>query len=141
VSETPKSTEPKPDERIDKWLWFARFGKTRAIAQKLITRGQVTINGNKISKASASVRVGDRVTVVLETVKRQVTVLGLGERRGPAEEARLLYDEPAPREKLASEEAALPLYKPMLIRERGAGRPTKKERRDISRTFGWDEEG
>jgi ribosome-associated heat shock protein Hsp15 len=127
-------------ERIDKWLWFARFGKTRAIAQKLVERGQVTLNGTKVSKSSASVRVGDKVSIVLETVKRHVTVLALGERRGPAEEARLLYDEPAPREKLASDEAALPLYRPMLTREKGAGRPTKKDRRDISRELGWDDE-
>ncbi len=133
-------TEKPAAERIDKWLWFARFGKTRATSQKLIERGQVTLNGAKVSKSSAAVRVGDKVTVVLETVKRHVTVLALGERRGPPEEARLLYDEPAPREKLNSENAALPLYKPMLIREKGAGRPTKKERRDISREFGWDDE-
>lgn len=127
-------------ERIDKWLWFARFGKTRAIAQKLIERGQVTLNGTKVKKTSASVRVGDRLSIVLETVQRNVTVLALGERRGPAEEARLLYDEPMPKEKLSSEKAALPLYKPMLIREKGAGRPTKRDRRDMVRTFGWDDD-
>ncbi len=131
---------PKPTERIDKWLWFARFGKTRGIAQKLIERGQVTLNGNKVAKAGAPVRVGDRITVVFETVKRQVTVLQLGDRRGPADEARLLYDEPEPREKLNSENAALPLYRPMLVREKGAGRPTKKERRALSQEFGWDDE-
>jgi ribosome-associated heat shock protein Hsp15 len=131
---------PKPTERIDKWLWFARFGKTRSVTQKLIERGQVTLNGNKVSKAGAPVRVGDHISVVFESVKRNVTVLQLGERRGPAEEARLLYDEPEPREKLNSENAALPLYRPMLMREKGAGRPTKKDRRDIGRTFGWDDE-
>ena len=134
------SAEKPASERIDKWLWFARFGKTRALAQKLIERGQVTLNDTKVKKTSASVRVGDRVTVVLGTVKRSITVLGLGDRRGPAEEARLLYDEPAPKEKLNSENAALPLYKPMLTRERGAGRPTKKDRRDIANEFGWDED-
>ena len=128
-------------ERIDKWLWFARFGKTRAIAQKLVARGQVTLNGAKVKKTSSSVRIGDRITVVLGTVKRSITVLGLAERRGPAGEARLFYDEPVPVEKLSSENAALPLYKPMLTRERGAGRPTKKDRRDISKEMGgrWDE--
>lgn len=134
------SAEKPASERIDKWLWFARFGKTRAAAQKLVERGQVTLNGATVKKTSAAVRVGDRIVVVLETVKRSVTVLGLGERRGPAEEARQLYDEPAPKVKLDSEQAALPLYKPMLTRERGAGRPTKKDRRDIAREFGWDEE-
>jgi ribosome-associated heat shock protein Hsp15 len=132
--------DPVKAERIDKWLWFARFGKTRAIAQKLVERGQVSLNGAKVKKVSASVRVGDKVVVILGTVKRSVTVLGLGEKRGPAEEARLLYDEPLPKEKLASEHAALPLYKPMLLREKGAGRPTKKDRRDIARELGWDDD-
>ncbi len=134
---------PKPAAvRIDKWLWFARFGKTRAVAQKLIERGQVTINGAKARKAGASVRVGDRIAVVLGTVKRSVVVCDLGERRGPAEAARRLYKEAVPVERLPSEEAALPLYKPMLIRPRGAGRPTKKDRRDIAKELGgrWDEE-
>jgi len=134
------STEKPAAERIDKWLWFARFGKTRAIAQKLIERGQVTLNGAKVKKVSASVRVGDKIVVVLGTVKRSVTVLGLAERRGPADEARLLYDEPAPKEKLTSEHAALPLYKPMLIREKGAGRPTKKDRRSLAKELGWDDD-
>ena len=128
--------------RIDKWLSFARFGKTRAIAQKLIERGQVTINGAKVRKAGAAVRLGDNVAVILGTIKRSVTVRGLGEKRGPAEVARLLYDEAAPVEKLTSEDAALPLYKPFLVRARGSGRPTKKDRRSIAKELGgrWDEE-
>ncbi len=134
------SSEKPACERIDKWLWYARFGKTRALAQKLIERGQVMLNDAKVKKTSASVRIGDRVVVVLGTIKRSVTVLELGERRGPAEEARLLYDEPVPKEKLNSENAALPLYKPMHVRERGAGRPTKKDRRDMAHEFGWDDE-
>ncbi len=135
------SAEKPEAERVDKWLWFARFGKTRAIAQKLVERGQVTLNGAKVKKVSSQVRVGDKVFVVLGTVKRSVTVLGLGEKRGPAEVAKLLYDEPAPKEKLTSETAALPLYKPMLIREKGAGRPTKKDRRALAKELGWDDEG
>jgi len=133
-------TTPVKAERIDKWLWYARFAKTRGLAQKLIERGQVTINGQKTAKASALVRAGDKVVVVLGPVQRKVTVKDTGERRGPAEEARLLYDEPEPVARLSSEDAALPLYKPMLIREKGAGRPTKKERRDIAQEFGWDDD-
>jgi len=131
-------TETPAAERIDKWLWFARFGKTRAIAQKLVERGQVTLNGAKVKKVSANVRVGDKLVVVLGTVKRSVTVLGLAERRGPACEAKLLYEEPAPKEKLSLDHAALPHHKPMLMREKGAGRPTKKDRRDIARELGWN---
>ena len=133
----------KPDGlRIDKWLLFARFAKTRAIAQKLIERGRVAINGAKVRKAGALVRVGDSIVVVLGTIKRSVTVCGLGERRGPAEDARLLYNEAVPVEKLTSEDAALPLHKPMLVRARGAGRPTKKDRRSIAKELGgrWGEE-
>jgi ribosome-associated heat shock protein Hsp15 len=100
-------------ERIDKWLWFARFGKTRAMAQKLIERGQVTLNGDTATKPSAAVRPGDRISIVLGTVRRHVIVRDIGERRGPAEEARTLYDESKPSEKLTSEEAAVPLYKPV----------------------------
>ncbi len=86
------------------------------------------------------VRAGDKVMVVLGAVQRKLIVKDTGARRGPAEEARLLYDEPEPVARLSSEDAALPLYKPMLIREKGAGRPTKKERRDIVQEFGWDDE-
>ena len=127
-------------ERIDKWLWFARFGKTRAVAQKLVTRGQVSINGRTVKKTSAAVRIGDKIGVILGAVKRNVTVCALGERRGPADEARRLYDEPAPLERLSSEHAALPVYKPMAIRDKGSGRPTKKDRRAITHAFAadWD---
>jgi ribosome-associated heat shock protein Hsp15 len=131
---------PAKSERIDKWLWYARFAKTRGLAQKLIARGQVTINGQKAAKSSALVRAGDSVAVVQESVKRKLIVKDTGERRGPAEEARLLYDEPQPVERLVSEDAALPLYRPMLVREKGAGRPTKKDRRDLAQELGWNED-
>ncbi len=99
-------------ERLDKWLWFARFIKTRGLAQKLIERGQVSVNGSKAEKAGHALRPGDKVVIVLGPVRRSVIVRGLGERRGPAEEARGLYEEPQPAERLSSEEAALPLYLP-----------------------------
>ena len=99
-------------ERIDKWLWFARFVKTRGLAQKLIDRGQVSVNEQVVQKAGATVKAGDRVAVVLGPIRRNVLVLDCGERRGPADEARALYDEPHAPERLAPEDAALPLYKP-----------------------------
>ncbi len=100
-------------ERLDKWLWHARFVKTRGLAQKLIERGQVTVNGAVAAKAGHAVKPGDRLAVVLGPVKRHVVVCGLGERRGPAKEARSLYEEPKPAERLSAEEAALPLYRPI----------------------------
>jgi len=99
--------------RIDKWLWFARFVKTRALAQKLIERDQVALNGAPVQKTSATVRAGDTLTVVVGHLRRTVVVRALGERRGPPAEARALYDEPAPPEALSWEEAALPLYRPV----------------------------
>jgi ribosome-associated heat shock protein Hsp15 len=139
-----KAAEEKaPTIRLDRWLCFARFCKTRAVAQKLITRGQVILNGSKVGKVGAPVRSGDRLAVTLGPVKRTVTVREVGERRGPAAEARLLYDESTPPEKLTSEYAGLPIYRrPLLVREKGAGRPTKKDRRAIDKhqDGGWDDD-
>ena len=79
--------------RIDKWLWHARFCKTRAIAQEKAEAGHIRINGNRVQKSSASVRIGDVLTLPTGGKVLALRVLGLGERRGPAPEARLLYEE------------------------------------------------
>ncbi|MCC6913760.1 MAG: RNA-binding S4 domain-containing protein [Rhodospirillaceae bacterium] len=96
--------------RLDKWLWYARFAKTRAMTQKLIERGQVTVNGAQVLKTSAQVDAGDIVAVVLGPVRRTVIVRDTGERRGSPTEARMLYEEPAPPERLSWEDAGLPLH-------------------------------
>jgi ribosome-associated heat shock protein Hsp15 len=123
--------------RLDKWLWFARFCKSRALAQKVIERGQITINGQKAQKPSASVRLGDQLVAVLGPVKRTVIVKDIGERRGPAPEAQLLYDEPTPPERLHRDDHGVLAHKagPLLKRERGAGRPTKRDRRAIDKFY------
>lgn len=77
--------------RIDKWLWFARFCKSRSLAQTLVEEGAVRINGRPVAKASATVKPGDRVLMRLGRIWRQVDVIALGQRRGPAEEAQTLY--------------------------------------------------
>lgn len=77
--------------RIDKWLWFARFCKSRSLAQTLVEEGCVRVNGRLIDKASCTVKPGDRVVMRLGRVWRQVEVVVLGERRGPAPEAQALY--------------------------------------------------
>jgi ribosome-associated heat shock protein Hsp15 len=92
--------------RLDKWLWFARFAKTRSLAAKLCASGAVTIGGAAVQKPGHLVRVGDVLTLRLGRVLRCITVLALGARRGAAAEARLLYDEPAPPIKLRAAEAA-----------------------------------
>ncbi|NBJ10414.1 RNA-binding S4 domain-containing protein [Microvirga arsenatis] len=78
-------------QRLDKWLWFARFAKTRTLAAKLVTGGYVRLNGLRTDNAAKSVAVGDVVTVALPRTTLVVRIEGLGERRGPATEARLLY--------------------------------------------------
>ncbi|KLK91986.1 RNA-binding protein S4 [Microvirga vignae] len=78
-------------QRLDKWLWFARFAKTRTLAAKLVTSGFVRVNGQRTDNAAKAVAVGDVVTIALARTTLVVRVEGLGERRGPAPEARLLY--------------------------------------------------
>ncbi len=82
--------------RLDKWLWFARFAKTRSLAAKLCAAGHVRIGGASALKPHHPVRVGDALIVQQGRVLRRITVLALGERRGPPAEARLLYHEAEP---------------------------------------------
>lgn len=83
-------------QRIDKWLFFARMVKSRAIAQTLVEAGSVAINGRSIRHASELVHPGDKVAVVLERRDVLVVVRGCGFRRGPSAEARLLYEDISP---------------------------------------------
>jgi ribosome-associated heat shock protein Hsp15 len=78
-------------QRLDKWLWFARFAKTRTLATKLVTSGFVRVNGRRIDNAAKAVAVGDVITVALSRTTAVVRIDDLGERRGPATEARALY--------------------------------------------------
>ena len=78
--------------RIDKWLWHARFCKARAIAQNKVTAGHIRLNGQRVEKPSAMVRVGDVLTLSAGGRILALRVLGLGSRRGPAPEARTLYE-------------------------------------------------
>jgi ribosome-associated heat shock protein Hsp15 len=78
--------------RIDKWLWHARFCKTRTIAQQKAAAGFIRLNGQRVEKPSAAVRVGDVMTLPAGSGVISVKVLALGIRRGPAIEAHCLYD-------------------------------------------------
>jgi ribosome-associated heat shock protein Hsp15 len=82
-------------QRLDKWLWFARFAKTRTLAAKLVTDGFVRVNGQRVETAAKAVAVGDVLTVAVARTTALVRVEALGTRRGPAPEARLLYSEVA----------------------------------------------
>ncbi len=117
--------------RLDKWLWAARFFKTRAIASDAIESGKVEVNGERPKRGKA-VKVGDLIRVRLGPYEHHVVVRALSARRGPAAQAQLLYEETEAslqaRTLLAERLKAAP---PPLFTEKG--RPTKKERRDLRR--------
>ena len=80
-------------QRLDKWLWFARFARTRSLAARLAADGFVRVNGTRTDNPAKGLAVGDVVTVAAPHATLAVRVQGLGERRGPAPEARLLYED------------------------------------------------
>lgn len=86
-----------PTQRIDKWLWCARFFKSRTLAARFVAEGRVRLNRARVSKASQGLRSGDVLTFALGDQVCVIRVLALAERRGPAAEARGLYEELAPR--------------------------------------------
>ena len=118
-------------QRIDKWLWHARVVRTRSAAAALAASGHVRLNSQRIDAASRTVRAGDVVTVALDRTVRVLKVAGFSERRGSADDAQVLYEDlsPAPRR-------PEPEPPPVAERERGAGRPTKRDRRAIGRFTG-----
>jgi len=117
--------------RIDKWLWVARFFKIRSLAAEAAMGGKVRVNGERV-KAAKAVRVGDELSIHIGPYEHVVQVRGLSERRGPASEAALLYEERA-ESKAARETLAAQLAATKVIYPRGEGRPTKKARREIIR--------
>ncbi|WP_296443938.1 RNA-binding S4 domain-containing protein [Rhodoferax sp. UBA5149] len=122
--------------RIDKWLWAARFYKTRSLAADEIVKGRIEVNA-QVAKPSREVKVGDKVVIRQGPVIRTVTVLGISQHRGPAPVAQQLYAETpdslrdrehaAEQRRLGSEPAQTLAH----------GRPTKRDRRDIEKA--WDE--
>ena len=121
-------------QRIDKWLFFARVVKSRSLAAKLAQAGRVRVNREKIDSAAYPVKVGDVLTITLERRILVYEILDTGTRRGPASEAQTLYEDRTPPPPPAAE--AEPEVAP---REAGAGRPTKRERRQIARFTGEEE--
>lgn len=122
--------EPGPDEgqRLDKWLWYARIAKTRSLATRLVEAGKARVNKARVSKASRVVRPGDVITLAVHEQVKVLKIIACGVRRGPAPEARELYEDlsppPVPRVRRLR-------ILPAAQREKGAGRPTKRDRRRI----------
>lgn len=118
-------------QRLDKWLFFARVVKSRSLAARLAVSGRVRVNRDKASQASDPVRTGDVLTITLDRRILVWKVLDTGTRRGPAPEARTLYEDMSP----APSEAEIPDAQAPL-REIGSGRPARKERRITDRPPG-----
>lgn len=119
----------RPQIRLDKWLWQARFFKTRTLAASVVSAGKLRLNGVHQSKPAKTVGPGDVLTFAQAEVIRVVKVLACGDRRGPAPEAHSLYEDltPPPAEK-----------PPQNPRFEGKGRPGKKDRRNAA-AFGFEE--
>ncbi len=137
------ASEPVDDagtlaQRLDKWLWFARVAKSRTLAAAHVTDGHVRVNKLRVEKPAHAVRCGDVITATIARRVRVLKVLALGKRRGPASEAQQLYEELTP--------VVVAPHSPMVAstgnlgpsgsREPGAGRPTKRDRRQMDKLRG-----
>lgn len=120
--------------RLDKWLWAARFYKTRSLAAEAIAGGKVQVNGERVKRAKP-LQVGDDVRIRQGPYEHQIVVRELSERRGPAAEAIRLYEE-KPASRAAREAMALQLKSLHAVFVPDRGRPTKKDRREINRLKG-----
>ncbi len=121
--------DAQKNQRIDIWLWHARFFKTRSLSTKVCRAGKVRLNGQKITKAKSPVVIGDILTFPQGDLARIVRVSALGKRRGPAPEARALYHDMTP----PAEQVRAQQRNRVARRDKGAGRPTKSERRALDR--------
>lgn len=129
---------PLRKERLDRFLFFSRAVKSRTLAQKIIESGAIRVNSEKTERTDFKVGAGDVLTMALHNRIVVWRILDCGSRRGPASEAQGLYEDisppPVPRAELSPYDAAI------AERPVGAGRPTKKERRETDRLLGKDDE-
>jgi ribosome-associated heat shock protein Hsp15 len=134
LTEDMDSARPAQGVRLDKWLWAARFFKTRSLAIEEIGRGRVVVNG-RAAKPSREVRLGDTIELRQGQLARTVEVTGVSSVRGPAPVAQTLYRETA--DSLAAREAAAAARRlaPEPAESIAQGRPTKRERRQLA---DWD---
>ncbi len=126
-------------QRLDKWLWYARFFKSRSLATKFCASGRLRVNEQAVKKAHHALHVGDVLTFPKARHIRVVRVVDLGTRRGPAVEAQTLYDDLQPPPSLSGpgkKDPGDPRPMAAAQRERGAGRPTKRERRETDKLKG-----
>lgn len=124
--------EPPDSQRIDKWLWCARFFKTRTLASKIVSNGQIRLTRDgatqRVEKPSFLIKAEDELAFAIGEHLKVIKILHCGTRRGPAAEAKLLYIDNSPPPPPRKEKPV-----DVFAREKGAGRPTKKERRELDR--------
>ena len=123
--------------RIDKWLWAARFFKTRSLAQTAVESGKVKLHGERV-KPAKELKAGDELVVRIGEYEWSITVKGLSDRRGPATEARGLYEESAESQARRTAQVADRRAQGAVFGER-KGRPSKRDRRQIVRFIRKDE--
>lgn len=124
------SFEPEK-QRLDKWLWAARFFKTRALATEAVNGGKVHLNGERI-KPGRTIKPGDRLKITRGVMEFDVVIQGLSKQRRPAKEAQLLYEE-TPESRQLREERARMLKETSACLHHSERRPSKKDRRQIVR--------
>lgn len=117
--------------RLDKWLWAARFFKTRSLASDAIEGGKIHVDGDRV-KSAKEVKLGAVIHIRRKELEMEVVVRGLSIQRKGAPEAALLYEE-TPESAARRQEAAITRQADHAKRERGAGRPTKRQQREIKR--------
>jgi ribosome-associated heat shock protein Hsp15 len=120
--------------RIDKWLWAARFYKTRSLAQQAVEGGKIKLNGERV-KPAKELKPGDTLVIHIGVYEWAISVVTLSDKRGPATVAHTLYEETSESEARRTEQAALRKIVPEPSAQRH-GRPTKRERRQLDR---WQE--
>lgn len=137
MAATPPSAEKV---RLDKWLWAARFYKTRSLAADEIDKGRVKVNG-QVAKASREPRIGDEIELRAGFDQRTLRVKGLSSVRGPAAQAALLYEETAASLLARAHAAEQRRIAPEPSQSLSQGRPTKRDRRQLQdlRAPGWNE--
>src|SRR3954469_12553604 len=117
--------------RVDKWLWAARFFKTRSLATEAVDGGKVEVNGER-AKPSKAVKPGDELRLRLGPYEHVLIIKALGERRGPASVAQSLYEETGASKEAREKLSAQLRMAPAAFVYEEKGRPTKKDRRDLS---------
>lgn len=122
MTETPKDTI-----RLDKWLWQARFFKSRSLAAGVVSGGKIRVNGTPVSKPARAVGPGDTLTFVKDHDTKVVKIVACGTRRGPASEAQALYEDVTP----AKPAPKIGQSVAKNLEYTGKGRPTKRDRRTL----------